>query len=94
MRPRQWVKNLLVFVPMLAAHAIDAITALQAVAAFAAFSLCASAAYLFNDALDAPHDRQHATKRHRPIAAGHLPLPVAVSAGAVRHFAPLGISRR
>ena len=83
MRPRQWVKNLLVFVPMLAAHAIDAVTALQAVAAFAAFSLCASAAYLFNDALDAPHDRQHATKRHRPIAAGHLPLPVAVSAGAV-----------
>ena len=83
MRPRQWVKNLLVFVPMLAAHAIDASTAWRAGLAFVAFSLCASAAYLFNDALDAPQDRRHPTKSLRPIASGHLPLPVALGASAL-----------
>ncbi|WP_182915791.1 UbiA family prenyltransferase [Massilia cavernae] len=80
MRPRQWLKNLLVFLPMLAGHAINADTALQSLLAFVAFSLCASSAYLLNDALDAGDDRIHPTKRKRPIAAGTLPLPVAMFA--------------
>lgn len=80
MRPRQWLKNLLVFVPMLAGHQLDAATMLLSLAAFAAFSLCASSAYLLNDALDAADDRAHQTKRTRPIAAGTLPLPVALVA--------------
>jgi 4-hydroxybenzoate polyprenyltransferase/phosphoserine phosphatase len=78
LRPRQWLKNLLVFVPMLAGHALDAYTFTQSLLAFVAFSLCASSAYLLNDALDAQDDRVHPTKRRRPIAAGTLPLPLAL----------------
>ena len=90
MRPRQWLKNLLVFVPMLAGHAIGVATLLQSAMAFAAFSLCASSAYLLNDALDAQDDRLHPTKRKRPIAAGTLPLPIALAASAL--LAPLALA--
>jgi hypothetical protein len=74
LRPRHWLKNLLVFVPMLAAHAINGATALQSLLAFAAFCLCASSAYLLNDAMDAEDDRHHPVKRHRPIASGAVGL--------------------
>lgn len=80
MRPRQWLKNLLVFMPMLAAHEITAAAALDSLLAFVAFSLCASSAYLLNDTLDVADDRVHPTKRRRPIAAGALPIKVAVFA--------------
>lgn len=80
MRPRQWLKNLLVFVPMLAGHQITVDFALNSLLAFVAFSLCASSAYLLNDALDATDDRVHPTKRTRPIAAGTLPIAVAMFA--------------
>lgn len=89
LRPRQWLKNLLVFVPMLAGHALNAATLLQAVLAFVAFSLCASSAYLLNDALDAQDDRGHPVKRHRPIAAGALPLSVAMLASPLLALAAL-----
>ncbi|NVD98226.1 UbiA family prenyltransferase [Massilia sp. BJB1822] len=89
MRPRQWLKNLLVFVPMLAGHALHLNTLAQSAVAFLAFSLCASSAYLLNDALDAQDDRLHPSKRHRPIAAGTLPLPVALAASAL--LAPAGL---
>ena len=78
MRPRQWLKNMLVFVPMLAGHLLLLDVMLQALVAFAAFSMCASSAYLLNDALDAPDDRRHPSKHRRPIANGSLPLPVAL----------------
>ncbi|MBB3118067.1 UbiA family prenyltransferase [Pseudoduganella violacea] len=83
LRPRQWLKNLLVFVPMLAGHVLQPATLLQSLLAFVAFSMCASSAYLLNDALDAHDDRQHPTKRLRPIAAGRLPLPLALGASAL-----------
>ncbi|HZV63741.1 MAG TPA: UbiA family prenyltransferase [Telluria sp.] len=83
MRPRQWLKNLLVFVPMLAGHALNLPSLVQSLLAFAAFSLCASSAYLLNDALDAPDDRVHPTKHQRPIAAGSLPLPAAIVASVL-----------
>jgi 4-hydroxybenzoate polyprenyltransferase len=89
MRPRQWLKNLLVFVPMLAGHALGAPALLQSLVAFIAFSLCASSAYLLNDALDAHDDRVHPTKRKRPIAAGSLPLPVALFASPLLALAAL-----
>lgn len=89
MRPRQWLKNLLVFVPMLAGHAIDGAAVLQALLAFVAFSLCASSAYLLNDALDAPDDRRHPVKCRRPIASGALPLPVALVASVLLALASL-----
>lgn len=80
LRPRQWLKNLLVFVPMLAGHALDLPTLQASLLAFVAFSLCASSAYLLNDALDAQDDRLHPTKYQRPAASGALPLPVALLA--------------
>lgn len=91
MRPRQWLKNLLVFVPMLAGHVLTAEALLQSLAAFAAFCLCASSAYLLNDTLDAQDDRVHPTKRHRPIAAGTLPIPVALAASALLAAAALAL---
>ncbi|PXV57250.1 4-hydroxybenzoate polyprenyltransferase [Dyella jiangningensis] len=74
-RVHQWIKNALVFLPMLAAHRLfDADAALATVLAFACFSLCASSVYITNDLLDLASDRQHHRKRQRPFAAGHLPL--------------------
>jgi 4-hydroxybenzoate polyprenyltransferase len=73
LRPHQWVKNLLVFVPLVAAHRVrDAGLIAAASLAFAAFSLCASSVYVTNDLLDLEHDRVHPTKRARPFASGAL----------------------
>lgn len=73
LRPYQWLKNLLVFVPLAAAHRLDDTRLLIAAArCFAAFSLCASAVYLLNDLHDAAADRTHPNNKHRPIASGRL----------------------
>ncbi len=75
MRLHQWVKNLLVFVPILGAHQISNTPALiEVVLAFISFGLCASSVYLLNDLVDIENDRQHARKRARPFAAGKLSL--------------------
>ena len=75
LRPHQWVKNLLLFLPLVAAHQLNDGPRLLAVAlAFGVFSLTASAVYLLNDLLDLPADRAHPRKRQRPFAAGTLPL--------------------
>jgi 4-hydroxybenzoate polyprenyltransferase len=75
LRPHQWAKNVLVAVPLLAAHRLgEPGSLLQALIAFVAFSLCASSVYLVNDLLDLEADRQHPRKRKRPFAAGHLSL--------------------
>lgn len=92
LRPRQWLKNLLVFVPMLAGHDISVTVAFQSLLAFVAFSLCASSAYLLNDTLDAADDRVHPTKRSRPIAAGTLPIAVALCACPLLAVAALLLS--
>jgi 4-hydroxybenzoate polyprenyltransferase len=84
LRPHQWVKNLLVFVPALAAHQLtDAVAMQRAAWAFGVFCLCASGVYVLNDLMDLDADRQHALKRRRPFAAGQLPIPtgLAISAG-------------
>lgn len=91
MRPRQWLKNMLVFVPMLAGHQLDLWTLQASLVAFLAFSLCASSAYLLNDALDAQDDRVHPTKHKRPIASGALPLPLALAASPLLALAALGL---
>ncbi len=73
-RIHQWMKNSLVFVPMLAAHEIVAPSMiLNTLLAFFAFSLCASSVYLLNDLLDLAADRHHKTKCNRPFAAGTIP---------------------
>lgn len=72
LRPHQWSKNALVFLPALAAHALDRLP--EAFAAFVAFSLVASSVYLVNDLLDLSADRAHPRKRLRPFASGAIPL--------------------
>lgn len=79
-RVHQWLKNLLVFVPLLAAHRITEWELFfDACLAFVAFSLCASSVYLLNDLLDLPADRAHPRKRERPFAAGTV-RPIAGAA--------------
>lgn len=73
-RPHQWMKNALVFLPMVAAHQIDASTFLISVLAFFAFSLLASSAYVVNDLMDLAADRAHPRKHQRPFAAGSIPI--------------------
>ena len=82
LRPHQWVKNLLVFMPLIAVHEAGVPPYLVAAWAFASLSACASGGYLCNDLLDIPHDRQHPTKRRRPLAAGRIPPLHAISLGA------------
>lgn len=90
LRPHQWVKNTLLFLPMIAAHAITAESLLRLMPAFIAFCLVASAVYLLNDLVDLPSDRDHHSKRLRPLASGALPIlhaallcPVLLAAGLV-----------
>lgn len=89
-RPRQWPKNLLVFgAPAAAGLLFSADVLSDALLAFVAFTLAASGTYLINDAIDAPVDRLHPTKRHRPVAAGLIPVPVAVASGVTAMFLSL-----
>ena len=74
LRPHQWLKNLLVFLPMLAGHRLDAETFGLSLLALIAFSLVASSIYLLNDLLDLRADRAHPRKWKRPIASGLLPI--------------------
>lgn len=75
MRTQQWLKNLLVFVPLLLAHRIQETELLVRTSlAFVAFGLCASSVYLLNDLLDLPADRHHPSKRLRPFAAGSISI--------------------
>lgn len=71
-RLHQWAKNVLIFVPLLLAHALQFRLVLSAVLAFFCFSFCASATYVVNDLLDIETDRRHPRKRLRPFAAGDL----------------------
>jgi 4-hydroxybenzoate polyprenyltransferase len=78
MRPRQWVKNIIIFAAVVFDRKIGYPSALLAtLAGFGLFSLTASAVYLINDIMDVENDRAHETKRHRPIASGALPVPAA-----------------
>jgi 4-hydroxybenzoate polyprenyltransferase len=79
MRVHQWVKNLLIFVPLLASHRFTDINSLKAEGvAFMAFCFCASSVYLLNDMLDLDADRRHARKRNRPFASGQLSLKFGI----------------
>jgi 4-hydroxybenzoate polyprenyltransferase len=73
LRPHQWAKNLLIFLPLLCSHALTASKLLTALAAFCCFSLAASSGYLINDLVDLEADRRHPHKRMRPFAAGDVP---------------------
>lgn len=79
LRPRQWTKNLVVFIGLIFAHKLFDVVSLERVAlAFLTFCLVSSSVYLLNDLQDVKNDRQHPVKCKRPIAAGRLPISWAV----------------
>jgi 4-hydroxybenzoate polyprenyltransferase len=81
-RPHQWVKNVLVFVPVITAHAYTNLHALAGAAAmFAAWCLVASGIYVTNDLLDLEADRRHPSKKKRPLASGNLPILAGIFIG-------------
>jgi 4-hydroxybenzoate polyprenyltransferase len=80
LRPHQWIKNVLIFVPLAAAHGLyDRQRLLACLAAFAAFCMGASSGYLFNDLLDLPEDRRGAQTVSRPLASGAITAAGAVA---------------
>ncbi len=91
-RPRQWIKNLLVFVPLISSDKFTSATAVyRSAAAAAAFCLMSAAVYLFNDAADREYDRAHPVKKMRPIASGALSVRVAAAAALISAAAGLSI---
>jgi 4-hydroxybenzoate polyprenyltransferase len=84
LRPQEWVKNVLVYAGLLFSGKVDEIAQVgDATLTFIAFCAIASAGYLLNDLHDAPHDRLHPEKRHRPIASGELAPSTAMTAAFV-----------
>ena len=81
MRPHQWMKNLLIFVPIVLNHEyVDVPMVLAGLLAFVCFSMAASSVYIVNDLLDLAADRRHSTKCRRPFASGQVPIPIGVAA--------------
>ena len=79
MRPRQWTKNLALFVGIVFAQQLFNLTSFErAFVAFVVFCLASSSIYIFNDLLDLERDRQHPTKSKRPLASGNLPVSWAI----------------
>jgi decaprenyl-phosphate phosphoribosyltransferase len=93
MRPKQWVKNVLVLAaPFAGGDLLGRGTSVQLVIAFVAFSLAASGIYLINDANDVAADQAHPKKRYRPIAAGIVPPQLAVGLAVVLLAASIALS--
>jgi 4-hydroxybenzoate polyprenyltransferase/phosphoserine phosphatase len=93
LRLHQWLKNLLIFVPLLGAHQLLQITLIApALLAFLAFGLVASSIYLLNDMADLDSDRRHPRKRARPLASGQLGLLQALVAMALLLSAGLALA--
>ena len=92
-RPKQWVKNLLVFAAPGAAGVLNEWTSLwRALVIFVAFCLASSGTYFWNDLLDADSDRNHPTKQHRPIASGAIPTGIGRGVGTVLLVAGIGLA--
>ena len=88
LRPHQWVKNVLLFVPMLAAHDFTLASLLLVLIGIVSFSAAASSIYIINDLLDLEADRLHVKKKNRPFASGAVPIGIGmVMSGALATFA-------
>jgi 4-hydroxybenzoate polyprenyltransferase len=83
LRVHQWIKNVLVFIPLLAAHEFNSAALSNALLAFLAFSLCASSVYILNDLVDLQTDRAHPTKSARAFAIGTIPLATGLFAAPI-----------
>lgn len=91
-RPKDWVKNVFILMPMPFALASGArIDAATFVSGLGAFCLCASAIYAINDIQDAERDRAHETKRNRPVASGRVPISIAYGWALVLAAASIGL---
>ena len=91
LRPKQWIKNVLVFAAPVAAGIFDnRDTDLQALGAFGCFCAAASATYLLNDTMDIESDRRHPVKKNRPIAAGIVPIGLAYVLAAILLVVAIG----
>ena len=92
MRPKQWVKNVLVFAAPMAAGSLFQVDVLvNSLLAFVAFSLVSASIYLINDSRDIESDRLHPKKRFRPIAAGEISIPTALVLATVTLAASLSL---
>jgi 4-hydroxybenzoate polyprenyltransferase len=92
-RPREWVKNLFVFAAIVFSGNLNSGPAiLHSIAAFGALCLAAGATYLLNDVRDREADRNHPQKRLRPIAAGVVPVPLALVVGAASALVAIAIA--
>lgn len=93
LRLHQWLKNLLIFVPLLAAHKYNQwLLLFDALLAFFVFGLCASSVYILNDLLDLRDDRHHARKKSRPFAAGRLSIQSGLIAALLLLAASFGLA--
>jgi 4-hydroxybenzoate polyprenyltransferase len=93
LRIHQWLKNLLLFVPLFAAHELGIEKAwISLLLAFGAFSLCASSVYIANDLLDLESDRLHPRKRNRPFASGLVPASIGVLLAPLLFSVSLGVA--
>lgn len=92
-RPKQWVKNLLVFAAPGAGGVINHGSSLwRAVVMFVAFCLASSGTYFWNDLLDVENDRNHPVKQHRPIASGAISAPVGWTVGTALLLCGIGLA--
>jgi len=92
LRVHQWAKNVLIFLPMIAGHRFDLNTIYATILAFLCFCVAASSAYVINDLLDLPGDRDHPRKNRRPFAAGKLPITHGLVLAALLMATAFGLS--
>lgn len=92
LRPHQWVKNVLLILPLIASHRFDLATLIPILWGIVAFSAAASSIYIVNDLLDLEADRLHPTKCRRPFAAGTVPLSVGMFTGLGLGLFALGLA--
>lgn len=93
LRPHQWSKNLLIFLPLFLSHQWHNLhKAALALICFVAFSAAASAVYIINDLLDIEADRRHPLKRRRPFAAGELSIPAGLCLAACAAVVAIGLN--
>lgn len=92
LRPHQWVKNILLLLPMIAAHRFDLETLVPILLGIVAFSAAASSIYIVNDLLDLEADRLHPVKNRRPFASGAVPIGVGMATFVALALLALGIA--
>ena len=92
LRPSHWIKNIIIALPVVLSNQINNNSLINLLLGIISFSLLASAGYILNDIKDIENDRQHSTKRYRPIAAGDIDITHSFTLSLVLILISLGIS--